>query len=201
MENINFSIDNSREVKLQPGREIVFRLSADLKLDYINEYFTEFSGYEIHDVLGSSVESTKHPDIPKVITKLIAEHIADKKNINLIIKNKIKDGRFYWYITDFKYNINRKGELISITYYRKSPPRPAIPILEVLYKKLVDIEKHTSIEVAEKYLYGLLEEKNMTFAEYTAFLSQESYTPGAAPIKKHAKPKKKKTIIDVLFKK
>lgn len=198
MDDINFSY-NKREIKLEFGREIIFRLSSDFKLDYINEYFTEFSGYEIHDVIGNSIESTKHRDIPEVISKLIDDHITKRENINLIIKNEVKDGRFYWYLTDFKFNINKKGELESVTYYRKSPPRAAIPALETLYKKLVDIEKHSSIEIAEKYLFGLLEEKGMSFEEYTAFLSQ-GFINSEAPKRNTAKQKKKKNIVNLLFK-
>jgi len=48
-----------------------------------------------------------------------------------------------------------------------------LPALEKLYKKLVDIENHASVAIAEKYLNGLLEEKNLTFEEYTTELSKE----------------------------
>jgi PAS domain S-box-containing protein len=165
--------NKNREIQLGVNQSIVFKFSADLKLEYVNDFFTEFTGYEIHDVVGTSVEEMKHPEIPELISNILYKCVNDKKNIKLILKNATKDGKYYWFSTDFKYNVDKNGNLQSFVFYRNSPPRTALPALEKLYKKLVDIEKHASVAVAEKYLDGLLEDKNMTFEEYTAELSKE----------------------------
>lgn len=195
MNDLNLT-PNDREVRLEPGQDIISKYSADLLLEYINEYFEEFSGFKIHDELGNSFDSVKHYDMPQTILNIIDQHIVDKKNINLIIKNEIKDGRFYWFLTDFKFKINEDESLNSMVFYRKSPSRIAIPVLDNLYKKLIDIEKHVSMEVAEKYLEGFLEEKKMSFKEYTKHLSQEE---GFAEIKQKSPRKQKKSLMKKLF--
>ncbi len=195
MNDLNLT-PNDREVRLEPGQDIISKYSADLLLEYINEYFEEFSGFKIHDELGNSFDSVKHYDMPQTILNIIDQHIVDKKNINLIIKNEIKDGRFYWFLTDFKFKINEDESLNSMVFYRKSPSRIAIPVLDNLYKKLIDIEKHVSMEVAEKYLEGFLEEKKMSFKEYTKHLSQEE---GFTEIKQKSPRKQKKSLMKKLF--
>jgi PAS domain S-box-containing protein len=162
-----------RELAIDPDKSIVFKFSSDLKLEFVNDYFTEFTGYEIHDVVGTTVEEMGRPDMPKLISEMIHNHVNNKKNINLILRNITKNGQFYWFMTDFKFDIDKQGQLRSFIYYRKAPPKAGIPTLEKLYKKLVDIENHASIAIAKKYLDGLLEEKNMSFAEYTASLATE----------------------------
>jgi len=171
MEDLNF-IPSDREVRLEPNQSLIFKFSNEYKLEYVNDFFTDFTGYEIHDVIGEGVEGMKHSDIPKLISSMLYESVENKKNINIILKNTTKDGRFYWFLTDFQYEIDEENKLLSFKYYRRFPSKSAIPTLEKLYKKLLDIENHASIEVAEKYLYGFLEEKNMSFSEYTAFLSK-----------------------------
>ena len=180
---------SEKEVFLEPNNNIVCRFSTDFHIDYINEFFSHFTGYEIHDVIGLDVDAMKHPSIPQTVNNLIENAVKAHENIHLILKNETKDGRYYWFVTDFKYNYNSDGELQSITYYRKSPPRAPIGEISKLYKKLVDIENHASIDVAEKYLKGFLEERNMTLEQYTHSLNiihevPEFFTQKTKPEKK-----------------
>ena len=188
---------SEQEIFLEPGKDIVCRFSTDLHIDYINEFFTEFSGYEIHEVIGMSVDAMKHPSIPQTVNNIIERSVQQHKNINLILKNETRNGDYYWFMTDFKFNYDESGNLSSITYYRKSPPRLPIPALEKLYKKLVDIEKHASLDVAEKYLRGFLEERGMTMEEYTASLNVQDSIPEFFTIT--PKEEKKKSVLGRLF--
>ena len=177
-------------MQLKPNQQIIFKFSNEFQLEYVNDFFTEFTGYEIHDVIGNNVEAMNHPDIPKLISNMISKSVKNKKNINLILKNTTKDGRFYWFQTNFLFETDKKNNLISFKYIRSFPSRFAIPILEKLYKKLLDIENHASIEVAEKYLAGFLEEKNMSLPEYTAHISKvDTLNTMFHPIEKVAKKK------------
>lgn len=190
MENLNF-IPNEREIRLNPDQSILFKFSKEYKLEYVNDFFTEFTGYEIHDVIGNGVETLNHSDIPEVVTNMVNESVKNKKNINIILKNTTKDGRYYWFLTDFVFKTDANNDLVSFNYYRRFPSKYAIPTLEKLYKKLVDIEKHASIKVAKKYLYGFLEEKNMTFQDYIESISQGDDFNSL--INQIEKPKKKKS--------
>lgn len=183
-------IPSEREVQLEPNQQLIFKFSKDFQLEFVNNFFTEFTGYEIHDVIGNRVEAMNHPDIPKLVSNMIIKSVENKKNISLILKNTTKDGRFYWFLTNFLFETDKENNLISFKYSRSFPSRFAVPTLEKLYKKLLDIENHASIEVAEKYLAGFLEEKNMSFSEYTAHISKgETLNTMFHPIEKPAKKK------------
>ncbi len=187
-----------KEIFLEPGKDIVCRFSPELNIEYINDFFKDFSGFEIHEVIGLSVDAMKHPSIPQTINNIIERAIQEEKNINLLLKNETKNGDYYWFMTDFKFNHDKDGKLRSITYYRKAPPKSSIPAIESLYKKLVDIERHTSLEVAEKYLSGFLEEHNMSMAEYTASLDKAEEASGH--FANLSKKEKKKSTFSKLFK-
>ena len=195
MSNLHFT-PIEREVMLDPHNYLLFKFSSDLKLDYVNTYFTEFTGYEIEDVVGMSVEILNTDSTPRVISNMITQSVNKRENINLIIKNKTKDGRIYWFITDFSFNIDDNDQLISFSYYRKLPSRSAIPALHSLYTKLLEIENYSSEKVAEKYLNGFLEEKKMSFIEYTAHLSKgEDFTS----LLSQTQTPKKKSFFGKLF--
>jgi len=40
--------------------------------------------------------------MPKVVFKLLWETISQGKNINVVVKNLAKDGRYYWIFTEFE---------------------------------------------------------------------------------------------------
>ena len=94
-----------------------------------------------------------------------------------------------------KSNENKNGEIISHYARRKAAPENAIFKIEKLYKKLLAIEKNQSTEIAEKYFYGLLEEKRQTYNNFILEVlnisqsSLQNYFPNTSITK--VKPKKK----------
>lgn len=190
MSDFNFT-PTQLEVRIDETQHILFKFGSNQKLDYINTYFTEFTGYEIHDVVGKNIAILYNDLIPVTISNMITRAVEKRENIHLIINNKTKDNRLYWFVTDFVFNEDSDGNLTSFFYYRKPPSRSAIPALEKLYKKLLDIENKASIEIAEKYLYGFLEEKKMSFQEYTSYLSKgEDFNTLIQQANQQAKKKK-----------
>jgi len=213
MDDLNF-IPVDREIKLDFTKAMVCKLTPDGIIDYINDYFTEITGYEVHEVVGGSIDQFVHKDLPKTIFNLVMSKISNKENGHFIIKDQAKDGRYYWFITDFEYKIDNNGDLISITSNRKAAPRVAIPEIEKLYKKMVKIEQRASLKIAQTFFNGFLEEKEMSFDEYTKSIidsheipqtiiqpQQQFQPPQQQPTVIKKKPKKKKSLIDKLFKK
>lgn len=156
-----------KEIKLSDIKPIVS--STDLKgiIKYCNRYFQEVSGYSEEELLGSPHSIIRHPDMPKVIFKLMWERIKKDKNILAIVKNRTKDGDYYWVTTSFetKYNPltkNRDGYLAL----RKAAPKKAVQEIIPLYEKLVEIENSEGIEASEDYLIDFLVEQDMDYDTY-----------------------------------
>jgi len=148
------------EIKLNPKRYIVSETDAKGKITYCNDYFMEVSGYNEEELIGKAHNIVRHPDMPKVVFKLLWETISAGKNINALIKNLAKDGRYYWIFTEFEIRKNTAtGEIIGYHAARKSISKHVIEVIADLYAELLEIEKIDSIEVAQTYLVNFLKEK------------------------------------------
>jgi len=148
------------EIILDPKRYIVSETDAKGKITYCNDYFIEVCGYSEDELLGKPHSIIRHPDMPRVVFKLLWETISQGKNINAVVKNLAKDGRYYWIFTEFE---SRKdtdtGEIIGYHASRKSISPHVIEIIAELYKELLTIEKLEGIEASETYLVNFLKAK------------------------------------------
>ncbi|RLA83463.1 MAG: histidine kinase [Epsilonproteobacteria bacterium] len=155
------------EIELDPKRYIVSETDAKGKITYCNDYFMEVSGYSEEELIGKPHNIVRHPDMPKVVFKLLWETISAGKNINALVKNLAKDGRYYWIFTEFEIRKDTDtGEIIGYHAARKSISKHVIEIIADLYAELLQIEKDDSIEAAQEYLVNFLKDKgdDMEFA-------------------------------------
>ena len=155
------------EIELDPKRYIVSETDEKGKITYCNDYFKEVSGYSDEELIGHAHSIVRHPDMPKVVFKLLWETISQGKNINAVVKNLAKDGRYYWIFTEFE---SRKdtdtGEIIGYHASRKTVSKHIIEIIADLYSELLAVEKSSGVEASEKYLNDFLKEEgdDITFA-------------------------------------
>ena len=148
------------EIVLDPKRYIVSETDAKGKITYVNDYFMEVSGYSEDELIGKPHSIVRHPDMPKVVFKLLWETISKGKNINAVIKNLAKDGRYYWIFTEFEIRKNTDtGEIIGYHASRKTISKHVIEIIAELYSELLKIEKSEGVDASEKYLISFLKEK------------------------------------------
>ena len=155
------------EIELDPKRYIVSETDAKGKITYCNDYFMEVSGYNQEELIGKAHNIVRHPDMPKVVFKLLWETISAGKNINALVKNLAKDGRYYWIFTEFEIRKNTDtGEIIGYHAARKSISKHVIEIIAGLYAEILEIEKNDSVEAAQDYLVKFLKDKgdDMEFA-------------------------------------
>ncbi len=148
------------EIKLDPKRYIVSETDAKGKITYCNDYFMEISGYSQNELIGKPHSIVRHPDMPKVVFKLLWETISKGKNINAVVKNLAKDGRYYWIFTEFESRKNQDtGEIIGYHADRKSISPHVLEIIANLYAELLEIEKKDGVKASENYLIEFLKER------------------------------------------
>jgi len=154
------------EIKLSTTKHIVSKTDAKGVIEYGNDYFVEISGYTETELIGQPHSIIRHPDMPKVVFKMMWDRIKQGKNIMAIVKNMAKDGSFYWVVTEFEPKLDSiTGEVISHTAFRKAAPQKAIDAITPIYAKLLEIEAESGMEASEKYLRGYLEENSTTYDE------------------------------------
>ncbi|MCD6172530.1 MAG: PAS domain-containing protein [Sulfurimonas sp.] len=148
------------EIELDPKRYIVSETDEKGKITFANDYFMEVSGYTQEELIGKPHNIVRHPDMPKVVFKLLWETISKGKNINAVVKNLAKDGRYYWIFTEFEIRKDTDtGKIIGYHASRKTISKHVIEIISQLYKELLRIENESGIEASEKYLINFLKEK------------------------------------------
>ena len=150
----------NEEIELDPKRYIVSETDEKGKITFCNDYFIEVAGYSKEELIGKPHSIIRHPDMPRVVFKLLWETISQGKNINAVVKNLAKDGRYYWIFTEFESRRDTDtGKIIGYNAARKSISSHVIEVIADLYKKLLEIEKQSGMEESEKYLIKFLKEK------------------------------------------
>jgi PAS domain S-box-containing protein len=148
------------EIELDPKRYLVSETDEKGIITYVNDYFIEVSGYSKEELIGQPHSILRHPDMPKVIFKLLWETIQTGHNINAVIKNLAKDGRYYWIFTEFeiKKDLN-SGKIIGYNASRKAVSKHIVEIVSDIYGKLLQMEQHYSVDASERQLIVLLKDK------------------------------------------
>lgn len=163
-----------KEVSWDKTQVIMSKTNAFGIIEYANEVFIDVCGYEDYELMGQPHNIIRHPDMPKVIFKVLWENLKSGKNFHAIVKNLAKSGRYYWVITDFEIAKDENGVIVNYFGRRQAVPQEVITLhIEPLYKKLLQIEAASGVEFSEKYLIGFLEEKKRTYVEYIKELIYE----------------------------
>jgi PAS domain S-box-containing protein len=156
-----------KEVVLDPKKYIVSQTNPQGFIEYGNDYFIEISKYSEEELIGQPHNIIRHPDMPKIIFKMMWDRIKKGQNILALVKNLAKDGSYYWVITEFEPRRDAlSSQIISYTAFRRAAPRDAVSEITPLYKKLVELEESSGMESSEKYLRDFLESKKMTYDQY-----------------------------------
>ncbi|QFR48722.1 PAS domain-containing protein [Sulfurimonas lithotrophica] len=148
------------EIELDPKRYIVSETDEKGKITFCNDYFKEISGYSEEELMGSPHNIVRHPDMPKIVFKLLWQTISAGKNINAVVKNMAKDGRYYWIFTEFEIRKDTDtGKIIGYHASRKNISKHVLAVIADLYAKLLEIEKTEGVDASEKYLINFLKDK------------------------------------------
>jgi PAS domain S-box-containing protein len=153
-------------------REYDFIVSkTDLKgrIIYGNEIFIEFSGYKEEELLGAQHNIVRHPDMPRVVFKLLWDYLAEDKEIFAYVKNMSKDGSFYWVFTHVAPIIDKNKQKVGYTSVRRMPNPKAVPIVTEVYKQMLEAEKNAgakdAMAASGAVLGQLLKDKGVTYEQ------------------------------------
>jgi len=161
MENSNLVVPWDKTKKL------VSETDAKGIITYVNETLTLVSGYTEAELINHGHNILRHPDMPKVIFKILWQSISDLKPVPVIVKNRAKSGRFYWLLSNYKLTLDENSQVKVITGVQTGVSKNIVENhIEPLYAKLLSIEKATDMEASERYLRGFLTERNRSYEEF-----------------------------------
>lgn len=140
-------IYNTREPKMEQERIMTsdFLLSKTAptgKITYCNEEFIKISGYTEEELLGKPHNIVRHPDMPRTLFKYLWQKIRNGEEVNAYVKNRAKDGPYYWVFANIAPSFANDGKtIVSYNSVRRKPHRDGIAFITDFYAKLRQAEQ------------------------------------------------------------
>lgn len=157
----------NKEYSVKADAFLVSKTDPKGRITYCNPPFIEIVGLSEQEILGKPHNIIRHPDMPRVIFKLLWSKISNKEEIFAYVKNLSYDGAFYWVYANVTASLDRSGNIVGYYSVRRKPNAKALDIIKPLYEKLLSLEKSSGMEAAEKYLNELLKEKGVSYEEFS----------------------------------
>ncbi len=99
----------------------VIASKTDLKgiITYVSNAFADISGYTVDEMVGKPHNIVRHPDMPKSIYESIWKNLKEGKNWKGEIKNRKKDGGYYWVYANISPLFDEDKNIIGYSSVRK----------------------------------------------------------------------------------
>ncbi len=157
----------NQEIHILSDKPIMVKTDRTGIIEYVNLEYATLSEYGVEEIIGHDVSFLMHPDVPTTVFDHIWADLFQKKRTYAILKNISKTGKFFWLQVNFDFRVNEDTREIENIYgYYSKASLKAKQELDILYKKIKNIEIHSGIEVAENYLNGYLDEISIDYSEF-----------------------------------
>lgn len=123
-----------REHHYSEDQRIVSTTTAKGVITYVNDAFTDISGFSEAELLGQAHNLIRHPDMPQAAFKDMWDTLKQNKPWMGIVKNRCKNGDHYWvdaFVTHMETN-----EGPALQSVRLKPKREHVDRAEGLYKAI-----------------------------------------------------------------
>ncbi|HEY1759848.1 MAG TPA: PAS domain-containing protein [Bryobacteraceae bacterium] len=189
-------IDESRVFEIQ---ELFFSTTDKRgRIRSSNEIFVRVSGFPAGELRNRPHNIIRHPDMPRVIFQLLWSEIESEREILAYVKNRAKDGRYYWVVALVS---PIEGGYLSVRF---KPSSELFPVVRNLYRELGELESSAENAGAGKAA-GMVKSRaalddrlhELGFADYRAFMhsafERELRSREAALMKRRGGYEKKQT--------
>ncbi len=156
---------NKKCIPLDPARKFKFKVDLEGKIQYFNNYFSEFTGYSITELILKDFSKIFHEDMPKQSFDLLLNELDQNHKSYFVYKGKTKSGECYWGFLRSTQRISN-NEIIGYDLEVKLLPQDSIKTFENLYTIVHEIEKNAGKKASEKYLEGYLEERQTNLRDF-----------------------------------
>ena len=165
-------IPNNKEHSVNADAFLVSKTDTQGKITYCNEPFIKIVGASEQEILGKPHNIIRHPDMPRIVFKLLWDHVKNKEEIFAYVKNMSFDGGYYWVYANVTASTDQSGKIIGYYSVRRKANPKALEIIQPLYAKLLELEKNGGIEASQAYLTNLLNEKGVSYEELSNTLQR-----------------------------
>ena len=104
-------------------------------ITYCNAEFAAMSGFTQAELIGSTHNLVRHPDMPPAVFELMWRYLKAGQSWMGVVKNRCKNGNFYW-VSAYVTPILEDGRLVGYESVRVKPTREQVKRAEALYARL-----------------------------------------------------------------
>jgi len=168
---------------------IVSKTNKKGQITYINESFIQISGYSEDELLGKNHNIVRHPEMPKEVFKELWNTISiQKKPWTGQVKNKKKDGGFYWVDTIINPILDRDENIIEFIAIRKDITeqkvienhfKDELSVKDINFQQVLQLSKQYELAINESNilsrvnLQGTITYVNEKFCEISGYTQKE----------------------------
>jgi len=140
-------------------------------ITYVNPIFVKLSEYTQAELLEKPHAILRHPDMPKVIFKFLWDNLKNGKDVKAFVKNRTKNGNFYWVFAHVRVATNPDGSFRNYVSTRRGMSKNARAVIEPLYMKMVEEEKN-GIDGSLEILGSFLRSNGTSIDNFNDYMTQ-----------------------------
>jgi aerotaxis receptor len=134
MQNKNAYV-SQKEVPFPAGKVLISKTNTKGILTYVNDEFEAISGYTREELIGTSHNIVRHPDMPPQAFEWLWDTIKQGLPWRAQVKNRCKNGDHYW-VRATVAPIIENNQITGYVSVRQPPTRSQVAESEALYREL-----------------------------------------------------------------
>jgi len=129
------------EIILSPSDTIQSRTDIRGVITHANPTFARIAGYSVDELLGKPHNIVRHQHMPRSAYALMWQIIQRGEEFFGFVKNRAKNGDYYWVFTRVNARRDAQGEISGYMSIRVAPPkRDVIAEWDAVYAQVCAIE-------------------------------------------------------------
>ena len=164
-----------REVQWDKTKTLISETDVKGTITNVNDVFCAVAHYSASELIGQPHNLIRHPDMPKLIFKLLWDNLKVGNNFVGVIKNLAKTGEYYWVVTDFEMRRDAMGNITHYIGRHKSVPEAAINnYLAPFYDSLLKMEKIGGVELSSRFFKNYLAKQGKDYIDFVISIMSEN---------------------------
>ena len=164
-----------REVQWDKTKTLISETDVKGTITNVNDVFCAVAHYSASELIGQPHNLIRHPDMPKLIFKLLWDNLKVGNNFVGVVKNLAKTGEYYWVVTDFEMRRDAMGNITHYIGRRKSVPEAAINnYLAPFYESLLKMEKIGGVELSSRFFKNYLTKQGKDYIDFVISIMSEN---------------------------
>ncbi|MGR6838412.1 methyl-accepting chemotaxis protein [Aliivibrio wodanis] len=149
---MNTPQSNNKEVLFPKEYNLLSITSPSSYITYASKEFCEISGFNSNELLSQPHNIVRHQDMPSDAFKNMWSHLQDKKSWMGLVKNRCKNGNYYW-VDAFVSPIINDNKIKEYQSVRLCPSREHVKNAENVYKQIKNGKKPLKLSLPRTRLW------------------------------------------------